>query len=359
MKKERSTTMYHSGIDLHKDNCYFTTLNGEGNIVGQEKIYNNDSLILEYIKSFKGQHYAAIESTSNWYWLNDLLESNGVEVTLAHAKHLKAIAYAKVKTDKIDSTTIAKLLRMDLITPAHKISKELRGLRDTMRMRLRLVHKRTSCYNSIHRIAEKFNCDNNVKLLKQSIPEVLPESYRDQVKLLYEQIDLLNKQINIIEKSLNSELIPNEDIQRLLWVGGIGLITSFTIYLEIDGIERFSDEKKFVSYCRLVPGAKNSNKTIRQKSGNKDGNKYLKIAFTDASVHAIRYYPEIRDYYNKLRRRKKESVARTIIAKQLAVIVYHILKDKTEYKGFKGRKIVRQKKQTWPRLTSPLVGLAD
>lgn len=350
--------MYHSGIDLHKDNSYFTTLNDDGIIVGQKKIDNNESLILDYIKSFNGMHAAAIETTSSWYWLNDLLESNGVDVKLAHAKHLKAIAYAKVKTDKIDSTTIAKLLRMDLITPAHKISKELRGLRDSMRMRLRLVHKRTSCCNSIHRIAEKFNCDGSVKLSEQTIPEKLPESYRIQIALLYEQIELLNKQISIIEKSLESVLIPNEEIQRLLWVGGIGLITSFTIYLEIDGIERFPDEKKFVSYCRLVPGAKNSNKTIRQKSGNKDGNKYLKIAFTDAAVHAIRWNPEIRDYYNKLRRRKKEAVARAIIAKQLAVIVYHILKDKTQYKGFKGREIVRQKKQIWPRLTSPILGLA-
>jgi len=41
-------------------------------------------------------------------------------------------------------------------------------------------------------------------------------------------------------------------------------------------IERFADVKKFYSYCRLVPGTDNSNKTQKPKSGSKDGNKYFK-----------------------------------------------------------------------------------
>ncbi len=88
---------------------------------------------------------------------------------------------------------------------------------------------------------------------------------------------------NDLEKSLHPKLIPNDDIQRLLWIPGIGKILAFTIYLEIDGIERFPDVNKFYSYSRLVPGANNSNKKMKHKSGNKDGNRYLKIAFSEAS----------------------------------------------------------------------------
>jgi hypothetical protein len=33
-----------------------------------------------------------------------------VDLKLAHAKYLKAISYAKVKTDKVDSETLAQLL---------------------------------------------------------------------------------------------------------------------------------------------------------------------------------------------------------------------------------------------------------
>lgn len=345
--------MFYSGIDLHKDNCFITTINEAGDLVQQERIANNPELLLAYFARVGPEHQAVVESTAGWYWLNDLLESHGISLVLAHAKYLKAISYAKVKTDKVDSHTLATLLRMKLIPQAHKISRELRDIRDVMRARLRFVQRRTRCIVSLHAIARKFNCDEWITIEHRTIPDVLPDPYKLQMQLLYQQIALLHEQILTLEKSLHPVLIPNNDIQRLLWVPGIGKTTAFTIYLEIDGIERFSSDKHFVSYCRLVPGAHNSNRTLRQKSGNKDGNKYLKMAFSDSAVRAIQYYPEIRAFYKRMLRRTNERVARTIVAKELARIVYHILITKNNYRGFKGQPISRMKALQWPRLASP------
>lgn len=349
--------MYYSGIDLHKDNSFITTLDVKGKIIKQERLFNDKAIITDYFKSIGRKHRAAVETTSSWYWLVDTLQENKIDIKLAHAKHLKAISYAKVKTDKVDSKTLAELLRTNLIPTAHMISKEKRGLRDLMRTRLRFVRKRTSCYNSIHRIGEKFNCLMREHIDKGTIPEGLPEEYKLQLKFLDQQIELLNSQIKELEKKLQKILIPNEDVQRLLMIPAFGIITSFSVYLEIDGIERFEDVKKFLSYSRVVPGAKDSNQTRRNKSGNKEGNVYLKIAFTDAAVHAVRYYPEVREFYNKMRRRTNNAIARTLVAKELAKITYYILKEKTEYRGFKGKPISRQKSQVWPRLGSPHLGL--
>ncbi len=346
--------MNYSGIDLHKDNIMITTYTKSGKLVNSDRLPTDKEIILGYFKRIKGKHKAVVESTSSWYWLYDILESNGIDFELAHAKYLKAISYAKVKTDRVDSSTLANLLRMDLIPRAHKINREKRSLRDTMRARLRFVIKRTSCYNSIHRIAEKFNCDPLVKIENRTIPDELPDEYKLQIKFLYEQAELLDEQIKELEKSLHGMLIPNQDIQHLVWVPGIGKITAFSIYLEIDGIERFDNVRKFFSYCRLVPGAKNSNRAQLHKSGCKDGNKYLKVAFTDAAVHAVRYYSEYRAYYQKILRRSNKAIARTVVAKELARIVYYILKNKTEYKGLKGKPISRTKTLNWPRLANPL-----
>jgi transposase len=345
--------MYYSGIDLHKDNCFITTINDGGTIVRQERLRNEPALILAYFAALAGPHKSVVESTTGWYWLSDLLEAHGIELVMAHAKYLKAIAYAKVKTDKVDSHTLALLLRMDFIPRAHKIRRELRDIRDVMRARLRFVGRRTCCFIHIHSIGRKFNCDELIDVDNNSIPEVLPEPYKLQLRLLYHQIALLNEQILTLEKSLHPLLIPNEDVQRLLWVPGLGKISAFTIYLEIDGIERFTSDKHFVSYCRLVPGAKNSNRSVRHKSGNKDGNKYLKIAFSDAAVRAVHYYPEYRALYQKIRRRANEPIARTVVAKELARIVYYIVTNKTNYRGLKGQPISRQKSPQWPRLASP------
>jgi len=94
--------MYYSGIDLHSDNCYIATLNDEGTVVKQQRVENIDDQVLSYFHSFDGSHQAVVESTTGWYWLNDLLGDNGIDLVLAHAKHLKAISYSKVKTDKVD-----------------------------------------------------------------------------------------------------------------------------------------------------------------------------------------------------------------------------------------------------------------
>lgn len=351
--------MFYSGIDLHKDNCVITTIDEKGRIINQNRIRNNNRDILSYFSTHEGKHRAVVESTANWYWLSDLLQNHAIEMTLAHSKYLKAISYAKVKTDKVDSHTLAQLLRMNLIPSAHQITTDKRSMRDLMRARLRLVRKRASCYTSIHRLLGKFNCSipedlqlHNPSTFKQIESIQLDSDYQLQLEAYIEQIKLLNKQIKTLEKRLYHVLFPNDDIQRLLSIPGIGKISAFTIYLEIDGINRFPDVKHFFSYCRLVPGAVNSNKKQKHKS-SKDGNRYLKMAFTEAAVRAVQYYKEIRQFHHKKLRKSHKAIARAIVAKELARIVYYVLKEKTQFKTFKGIEVSRKKVRQWPYLASP------
>jgi transposase len=338
--------MLYSGIDKHKDNCYIVTVNDQGVVMKEARVRNSEILLTEYFRSFgtSEPHRAVVESTAGWYWLDDLLTSLGIDLVLAHAKYLKAIAYAKVKTDKVDARTLSHLLRLDFVPKAHKVSRELRDIRDLTRARLRLVYRRTACYNSIHRLGEKYNCDHAIDADKAAIPTDLPNLVREQIQCQVSQITLLNVQITRLEALVNERLIDSDDVRRLMAAPSIGRITGVSLYLEIDGIDRFVSEKHFFSYARVVPGAANSNRTVRQKSGNRDGNKYLRIALGDAAVHAVRFYPEFRRFYQKHLRRRKRAIALTLVAKEIARIVYHILKDKTDYKGFKGQPIERSKK---------------
>jgi transposase len=353
--------MFYTGIDLHKDMSFITTLNEEGIIIKQHKLPNDEHTILNYFYSIGKQHKAVVECTSNWYWLSDLLNDHGIDLALAHAKYLKAISYAKVKTDKVDSTTLAQLLRLNMIPVAHQIAPSNRGLRDLMRARLKHVQKNTSCQNSIHRLLGKYNISipDNRKLHDLSTLDLLVNMPLEadsqfQLDLLKQQIRLLHEQINCLEKSLHPRLIPTEDIQRLLWIPGIGKILAFTIYLEVDGIKRFPDVKHFYSYCRLVPGADNSNRKNKHKSGNKDGNKYLKMAFTEAAVRAIQYFKEIKQFYQSKERRKHKCIARTIVAQEIAKTCFYVLKTKTDFNNtFKGKTLSKKKSMQWPRLANP------
>lgn len=337
--------MWYSGIDQHKAFCLITTYGPEGPCVKQSRVASTATALQQYFAQFAGPHKAVVESTGGWYWLADAVSALGVELVLAHATRVKAIAAAKVKTDKVDSDILALLLRGDLIPAAHMIAPAHRAPRDLMRTRLRLVAKSVSAQNSIDRLLEKFNA-----------PDVreLDELYQLQASCHAAQIQLCEDQIRTLERALYPYLIPNADVQRLLWVPGLGKVNAFTIYTEIDGIARFPSERQFFSYCRLVPGAHNSAGHTRHRSGSKAGNRYLKLAFSHAGIRAVQYYPEIRAFFKAKARKKPIRIARTLVGLELARIVYHVLTKQENFNGrFKDRPLSREKHAQWPRRASP------
>ena len=136
--------MLYTGIDLHRRLIVICTVNDNGTIVARTKIKTEPEAVMTYVRQWTEPHRAVVECTSNWYWLCDLLRSLGVTVVLAHAKYLKAIAYAKVKTDAVDAHTLAQLLRMGFVPEAHQLPAEYRALRDLLRQRMVMEHQRTN-----------------------------------------------------------------------------------------------------------------------------------------------------------------------------------------------------------------------
>jgi len=57
----------------------------------------------------------------------------------AHPLKVKAIAEAKIKTDEIDSETLAHLLRANLLPESYVPPKEIRDLRELVKRRAFLV----------------------------------------------------------------------------------------------------------------------------------------------------------------------------------------------------------------------------
>jgi Transposase len=181
--------MWYSGIDQHKQFCVITTYGPEGPRVKQARVASTALALSQYFAEFPGPHRAVVESTGGWYWLADTLAGLGVELVLAHATRVKAIAAAKVKTDQVDSDTLALLLRADLIPTAHMIAPAQRGPRDLMRTRLRLVEKNVSAQNSIDRLLEKFNLASVTQL--EACYQLQAGCHSAQMALLESQIATL------------------------------------------------------------------------------------------------------------------------------------------------------------------------
>jgi len=122
----------------------------------------------------------------------------------------------------------------------------------------------------------------------------------------------------------------------LVMLPGMGPILSATALYEIGEVSRFGDARHFSSYCRLVPGVAQSGGSTKKGRGSKQGNRYLKWAFTQAAIYAVRFYPEVKRCYEKhLRRhsgRARKIITYNIIGHKLALAVYAMLRDGTKYK---------------------------
>ena len=156
-----------------------------------------------------------------------------------------------------------------------------------------------------------------------------------------------------MEGLLGDHLFEDPNLQRLLRIPGIGRIGALSLILEIDDIQRFPSARHFVSYCRLVPGADNSGGRTRNRR-SKEGNRYLKLTFSHAALRAVQFYPEIRTFHQNRVRSKGKPIARALVAKELARIVYLVLKPQVDYdQTFKGVPLSNSKQPILPRRGSP------
>ena len=141
---------FYAGIDLGARSSWLCIVDANGRKQQSCKTPNDAERILSLLEPYGPDLQAVVESTFNWYWLVDLLQDQKIHVKLAHPLYLKAIAYAKVKTDQVDAHTLAQLLRLDYIPEAFIYPRDLRPTRDLLRRRHRLVSQRSDLIRMLH-----------------------------------------------------------------------------------------------------------------------------------------------------------------------------------------------------------------
>jgi len=143
------------GLDVHMQTCHATVMNERGEIVKEGK-FCNERAGFEYF--FDGIDDAKVAMKSSYCWQPpyEWLEDTGYEVKLSHPKKMRAIADMKIKTDAKDSEALAQLLMLGWLPTAYVPPKEMRELRDPVRLRTYLVMIRTRFKNKIR--AELAKC---------------------------------------------------------------------------------------------------------------------------------------------------------------------------------------------------------
>ena len=131
------------GVDYHKRYSIVTMMDQRGRVIGQSKLSNDPLTLINYVERLPKGSKVALEATGNWYYFYELVEDSGVDIYLAHPKKTRAIAEARIKTDRIDSMILAHLLRADLLPTSYIPPRDIRDRREGLRYRaslLSLIH---------------------------------------------------------------------------------------------------------------------------------------------------------------------------------------------------------------------------
>jgi len=346
----RRIVMLYAGIDLHKYFLVISVINQRGSEISSIRINNDAKLLVNYFSQFTEPIKIVIEATLNWYWVVDLLDQLQFEIVLAHPKRLRAIVETKYIDDKISSNTLAQLLRNDYIPEVYYLSQEIRALRDLCRTRLFLVRQRTALIN---------NCSSN--LLKYNIraPEIgklhssnglaflrddeLPihEISKFEMTCKTNIIEKLNENIQLVEIKIREQNQEDNITKRLKTISGIGDILSSTIRYEVGVMSRFFNDKRFSSYCRFTPRMHVSGKSAKYYKTSKEGNAYLKWAFSEVAVCAIKYDADTRKHYQRKKSKKGKPIALSIIGRNMTTVVYHVWTTSKDYRGYKKKVLTK------------------
>jgi transposase len=90
-----------------------------------------------------------MESGYNHEHIYDLLKGEGYDVKVAHPLMVKAIAYAKIKNDKVDARMLADLLRSGMIPECYIPNIETRVIRETWLGGDKRAREREKIVNSV------------------------------------------------------------------------------------------------------------------------------------------------------------------------------------------------------------------
>lgn len=329
---------YHIGVDYHKKYSYIVVKDTQGQVLRSGQVINTKKSVKDFLQPFCAGGHAVVEATRNWQVIYDWLEEILDETVLANPLKVKAIAEAKIKTDKIDGTVLADLLRADLLPTAHVPSPKARTMRLALRERMFFVRLRTMAKNRIFTAFDrypeekrKFKPQTDLfgkegrKQLQAIKVSVIDRTLIDRELAL---IDDLNRYIKESEKTIKEHSKGNADVDRLKSLPGIGEFFARLLEAEIDGIDRFRNEKKLAAYAGLVPSTYSSGGRTFHGRIIKGGNKWLRWAFVEAVIPAIRKDPILRLDYEAIKKKKGYNKAKVAIARKLLILAYRVLKEK-------------------------------
>ncbi len=319
------------GLDVHKRVVEACIVDSAGKVVHRERFaLNHRTLKLFATTVLRPTDRVALEATTNCWAVADALRPHVAQVIVSNPMATKAIAQAKVKTDKVDAHVLAQLLRCDFLPEVWQPDDATRQLRELTGRRSTLVGQRTRMRNRIHSVLAMRLIEEPKGLFKAEGLQWLAALEVDgQARLLIDsdlrQLEFLQKEINAVDGELAQRGYANEQVKLLMTLPSIDVTTAEAMLAAWGDVTRFSDADHAASYLGLVPSTKQSADHCYHGPITKRGNSQARWLLVEAAQHLDKHSGPLGHFFRRLLKKKNRNVAVVAGARKLAMIGWLML----------------------------------
>jgi transposase len=283
--------------------------------------------------TLNGDDEIALEATTNSDAIATMLRPLVARVVVSNPRKTRAIAEAKVKTDKVDARILAQLLAADFLPETWVADDRTRMLRRLIMRRTHLVRQRTRLKNQVHAIlsrnlvptcphADLFSKVGRRWLRRQELPA---DEWRS-VEALVRQLDFHGHELAAVERDVAIEAIDDPIAARLMSVPGIDVIVAMSIVAAVGDFSRFPDPNSLVCYLGLNPKVRQSgNAAANHGRITKAGPAQARGMLVEAAFSASRAPGPLRAFYRRVKDRRGFQVATVAVARKMTVLCWHLV----------------------------------
>lgn len=202
-----------------------------------------------------------LEATGNSDAIATLLTLLVARVVVSNPFKTRAIAEAKVKTDKVDARILAQLLAADFLPPVWLPDDRTRSLRRQVMRRAHVVRQRTRLKTQVHAIlARNLAPTPPVSDLfgkagrRWPSRQPLPDDEQACVQALSRQLDFHARELALVDKELAKDALADPVVARLMTIPGVDAIAGISIVAAVGDFTGFCDPRQ-VSGLRRAQSA--------------------------------------------------------------------------------------------------------
>ena len=251
------------GMDIHRSFAQAAFLK-DGQIKREQRVDLVHDRLVKFAKTLSLQDEIVIEATANTAAVERMLRPFVKRVLVANPRMVRAIAYARVKTDKIDAAILARLHAGGFL-PEVWVADE-----DTQRQR-RQTAERMGVLGQMVRTKGRIHAILHANLIPKYAGHLfgqagkkwlaglpLPDDEKAIVGRLVDELERNSDQLAKLDRTTVREALEDARVVRLMTIPGIGPILASTVLASIGDISRFPTPEKLSCYFGLTPKVRQS-----------------------------------------------------------------------------------------------------